>query len=1263
MAQSLNSMTFPLHGARLIEASAGTGKTFTIAALYLRLLLGHGSDPIDGLEGSAHCQPLTVDQILVVTFTEAATMELRGRIRSRIHEARIAFRRGQSDDPIIGQLLLEFPDHQTAVPILLQAERQMDEAAIFTIHGFCQRMLTQNAFESGSRFQNELLTDESQLKLQVVSDYWRRNFYPMSASLTAKVSQLWSSPQALLHEISNYLSGEALSFPQVDLDADLEALQQKHLARIDNVKQLWRSAEVNFFDVISDSGVDKRSYSSRHLPNWIEQVSDWAQRHDVSGFVPDNVERFAQSIINSKTKKGEPASHAVFSAIDELIDNQPDFGLQFKYRAITQCRAMLLQAKQAHSWLSFDDLLSQLGSAIENDQQGLLTERIRQLFPVAMIDEFQDTDPLQYRIFSRIYLEHPQCGLFMIGDPKQAIYGFRGADIFTYIQARNEVADHYTLDTNWRSSQAVISGVNGIFEFDDRPFVYDDDIPFLPVNASPNAENMHWSLNDKPQAAFNVWLQKSVDGAPVSSDAYTAMMANSTAYKINEILSSAQQGNAILSDKKGQEHQIQASNIAVLVRTGREAKQVKQALSQQGIASVYLSNRDSVFDSVVAKDILRLLTAAINPSDARSLRSILASDLFALSLNELDNFNNDENAWENVVNEFERYQHVWLTRGVLPMIRAVLTQREIAERLLGRSDHDADLDHEGERKLTDLLHLAELIQQASLSLDGESALIRWLADNIEQHDGDAGDQIQRLESERNLVQIITIHKSKGLEYDLVFMPFVMNYRESKVAKYYRHEDQKTVLDLSKPEEGMELAEKERLAEDLRLLYVGLTRAVYGIFIGVTPLKKGNGKKSTAHLSAMGYLLQHHQQVDASELTQACEQLAKKVPAIHICEVLPERPDRAYIPAINELTDYKALQLQARIDRRWRMTSYSSLIKQSHLHVGDELPLRSDFDVFVDLEKPIDSDAAIDFSDQVASSDSASLASWELEEHDDPQALMEVDPWSMFAFPRGARPGTFLHTVFEQIEFTQAATGSENTAVIERLLQQEDYPSEWLPTLQVMVDNVLNTRLDGKDLCLSSKVPAQRLVEMEFLLPIETLSAAAVNRVTHKYDELSAQAPDLGGFSLNDRPLQGMLKGFIDLVFEHQGKYYVLDWKSNHLGEHYQDYQPNQLQQAMLEHRYDLQYQLYSLALHRFLRSRLANYDYETHFGGVYYLFLRGFSNPAELAQSNALPNGVFYTRPSFALLNELDNLIADTSPVMKKKLKISNDTQQQGELF
>ncbi|HBV77609.1 MULTISPECIES: exodeoxyribonuclease V subunit beta [Vibrio] len=1221
MAQPLNSMTFPLYGARLIEASAGTGKTFTIAALYLRLLLGHGQN------GSAYSSPLTVDQILVVTFTEAATAELRGRIRRRIHEARIAFARGETDDPVLKPLLDQCAQRDLAVEALLQAERQMDEAAIFTIHGFCQRMLTQNAFESGSRFQNEFITDESQIKLQVVSDYWRRHFYPLPKSLAAQIQTLWSSPHSLLSEIGRYLSGPELSFPSIKLDVDLIELQKQHLARIDKVKSLWNQSCNEMFSLIDGSGIKRNPYNKTRLPAWLDEVHQWAKTTADDGQISDKLIRFAQSTLNTATdtKKGDVAQHLAFSAIDELLDNQPDFELIFKYQAIRGCRQLLAQAKQQQGQLSFDDLLSQLDGAIQNDQQSLLTERIRQLYPVAMIDEFQDTDPQQYHIFRHIYLDHPDNGWFMIGDPKQAIYGFRGADIFTYIQARNEVKEHYTLGTNWRSSEAMIESVNQIFTFAERPFLYDDDIPFLPVNASVQAENMHWLLDGKPQQAVQFWLHEAQDNLPVSAGEYNQVMATYTAHKIHHILSSSQQGKASFIDKKGKEKVIQASDIAVLVRTGKEGKQIKQALAEQGIASVYLSNRDSVFGSEVTHDVLRLLSAAANPSDEGALRAILASDLFALNAQQLDRFNVDENAWENVVNEFEQYRLLWLERGVLPMIRAVISQRHIAERWL--------VEINGERKLTDLLHLSELVQQASLSLDGENALIRWLSENVEQPNGEIGEQTQRLESERNLVQIITIHKSKGLEYDLVFLPFASNFKAAKVAKYYQADKQRTVLDLSKPDEGLSLAEKERLAEDLRLLYVALTRAVYGCFIGLAPLKKGNVKKdeSTAHLSALGCLLQRHQAMPAAGLKESCTSLVTASSNMRLAEA-PYIPTQRYVPVVEQQPNLKALALKAHIDRSWRMTSYSSLVKQSHHsdHRHDE------FDVAMDVETNIDSDAQED--NQSAAFSFLPESSLDMEE---PLEQEKTNPWSMFEFPRGARPGTFLHTIFEEVEFTQAATSPENTDIIIRLMQQEQYDLQWLPAIQTMVDCVLNTPLDGASLRLASKGPKQRLVEMEFLLPVKSLLASTLNRIIKTHDELSSSAGDLGFY-----PVQGMLKGFIDLVFEHQGKYYVLDWKSNHLGSQVEDYHLDNIKQAMVEHRYDFQYQIYALALHRFLKSRVAHYDYDKHFGGVYYLFLRGFSVSDELdEQSDEVKGqlfpqyGVFSAKPSQQFLQELDHLI------------------------
>ncbi|WP_459782141.1 exodeoxyribonuclease V subunit beta [Photobacterium sp. R1] len=1194
MPQPLEAMTFPLHGTRLIEASAGTGKTFTIASLYLRLLLGHGE------AGAAFPHPLTVDQILVVTFTEAATAELRDRIRRRIHDARIAFSRGSSEDPILAGLLSDLPDHARSATLLLQAERQMDEAAIFTIHGFCQRMLTQNAFESGSLFTNEFITEESQLRAQVAADYWRRYFYPLSRELANEIRRCWPAPETLLQAINPFLSGAPVVLKAPPLSGDLAQLHQQNLERIEVVKQGWCAHVADFFALISDSGVNKRSYTKTSLPKALEEVGQWAAQPTTDYSLPKALEKFDQAVLAEKTAKGTVPEHPVFVAIQDLLANPPSVREPILAHAIRACRELLTEAKQRKGWLSFDDLLTQLAAALQTDRDsgnGALAARIRHLYPVAMIDEFQDTDPLQYQIFSTVYLPEESAegessaavsGLFMIGDPKQAIYAFRGADIFTYIRARRQVSAHYTLGTNWRSTASMVAAANRVFALPDSPFIYDSDIQFLPVQSSPKAAERHWILNGERQQALCFWHMDAE--APVTKGDYQTVMAEATAAQIQTILTQSELGQAALVDGEEQ-HPVAAGDIAVLVRTGTEAALIRQALAGQGIASVYLSNRDSVFASQEAADLLRLLVAVQYPEQETTLRAALATPLFALSAFQLDRLNNEEDEWERWIAEFRDYRSLWQRRGVLPMIRHMLTRRQIAERLLGENG--------GERRLTDVLHLGELLQQASQMLDSDQALIRWLAEHIESPNGNSDEQQLRLESDRNLVQIVTIHKSKGLEYDLVFLPFVCSYRSTETALYHDADSQQAVLDVRGEDASLALAEQERLAEDLRLIYVALTRAVYGCYVGMAPLRNGRSTKEPTglHLSAIGYLVQNGQPGGLAELTAALETLAQSE---DICIVTPPAlPEELWQPAAVEQPVPKAASFSGSVGHPWWITSYSSLVKQGHsvLDATSELP-------------GFDTDSSQD----------------SLLESAESETDMSAPERSIFTFPKGARPGTFLHSLFENVEFTEAADSEATANIIRELLRQENYDPEWLPVLQQLLEQVLSCALDGESLVLGQLSPQQRLVEMEFMLPIHLLSSALLNKTLARHDTLSATAGELGFATVS-----GMLKGFIDLVFEHQGKYYVLDWKSNWLGDSHDAYRGEALTTAMAEHRYDLQYQLYALALHRFLKSRKADYDYQQHFGGVYYLFLRGVRR-----EDNS---GIFHARPSLALLTELEHLI------------------------
>lgn len=1188
-AQPLNPYTLPLYQRRLIEASAGTGKTYTIGLLYLRLLLGLGGE-------SAFYRPLSVEEILVVTFTDAATDELRARIRKNIHELRLACIRHdvESSADTYHELLKQIPNKALAAQWLLEAERQMDEAAIYTIHGFCQRMLANNAFESGVLFEQVLIQDEYELKKRVCADFWRRHCYPLSYDVAHAVSQIWSGPEQLLYEIQPYLQGEMPEIEGVALDSENESVKERHQAvieAINKVKARWNEHHHEVETWITASGVDKRSYSSRFLPKWIEEITLWASTLETKSYqLPDCLVRFSQETLNEKTNKGIAPEHILFVEIEQLTKQNLTLRDVILVNAIPEIRQGIENEKMRRGEMGFDDLLTRLDSALKREGGEALAQAIRERYPVAMIDEFQDTDPQQYRIFDAIYGEYENSGLLFIGDPKQAIYAFRGADIFTYIQARKQTSHHYTLNTNWRSAPGMVNAVNKIFMRSNAPFLFEH-IPFIEVSSAEKNQDMAFIYHDKPIPPFNFWL---AEGESVSTGNYEQIMAAQCAAQIRDWLSAGDQQHAWLIEQ-GTKKTVTSADIMVLVRSRREAILIRDALNLLSIQSVFLSNRESVFETNEAKDLLWLLQAVVTPEKERVLRASLASRLFGFSAKQIDDLNRSEPRWNSYVEKFADYYVLWQKRGVLPMLRKIMMDNQIAENLLASID--------GERRLTDIMHLGELLQETSLQLDSEHALIRWLAQQISHPDAQSESQQMRLESDRNLVRICTIHKSKGLEYPIVCLPFACNYQEQKGALYHDREKFYAKLDIFSRPESLRLADEERLAEDLRLLYVALTRSKFSCYVGVAPLVKGNKRKSgltDLHKNALGYLLQQGEEGNSELLHQSIHALLDdNISVITLDNISAHR----YQPQMVAETKLEAAIFKRQIHDNWRITSYSGLTYQHsnrsyHFDLGD-------IEALVQSIAPgLDTDAKGE------------------------KQQGEIDENSIHHFPRGAVAGTFLHSLLEVLDFSQPI----DELWMQEQLTAQGFDEKWAPLLVAWMETLFHTPLNSQGLCLANIPKSQQLDELQFYLPIEKeISSAQLTQLISQFDPLSKRCP-----ALQFQQVEGMLKGFIDLVFSWEGKYYVVDYKSNWLGESSEDYTQEAMMNAMMDHRYDLQYQLYTLALHRFLQQRISDYDYKSHFGGIYYLFLRGIDK--------AHPgNGVYAHLPEEAFVLALDSLFAGKS--------------------
>lgn len=1172
MSERLELKRFPLRGVRLIEASAGTGKTFTISALVLRLLLG--------VDEPAR-EPLAIEQILVVTFTEAATAELRARIRLKIHQARIDFLRGQSSDSLTHFLLSQSCDPKVDAERLLVAEQNMDQASVFTIHGFCQRMLKEHAFESGMAFESEFLTSEYSLKLRAVEDCWRQQFYPLPEAMVARVMRFWHEPKALLDQLQGVLAQPQLQLEGA-LDVDPVTWFTQRIAQIDVFKQQWQTQSDTLAQALSQSDLDKRSYTKSNVPKWLHEIELFARNDTVDETLPKNLGRFGSDMLSAKTKSGAIASHPLITAIDALLESGGDLKAILMGPLIRQIRGRFSELKAQQQQLGFDDLLSMLADALNDQRDGVLATSIRSHYPVAMIDEFQDTDPQQYRIFNTVYghTDDEDHALFLIGDPKQAIYGFRGADIFTYMQARQQVSAHYTLPVNYRSSGPMVDAVNGLFSWYENPFIYRDAIQFSPVESAPSLrDRAGLVVEGQSQNALNFVLAESSTNALTSRD-YRSMQAKDCAARIRAWLCDGQ-----LDEGSRGSRAVVPADIAVLVRTNREGQLIAQALRQLAIPYVLRASRDSVFASDEGYQWYLQLAAALHPTNERLLHAALASPLLGYSLAELETIGHDEMRWQACVETYQRYQRIWRKRGVLPLLYHWLEQKDMAGHLLR--------ERAGERQLTNLLHLGELLQQQSQQLDGEAALLRWFARQLLEPDVDADEQQLRLESDARLIQIVTIHKSKGLEYPLVLVPFAFSFRESSEALYHR--DGHLTLALDDCDEAKEQSKEERLGEDLRLLYVALTRAKYHCSLGVAPLARtSSAKKTTVHQSALGFLLQHAQAGSKQQLTDALEALTAQYPVIGWERAIAERPEPLpSLPAPSEILNCRFMQRG--VVHNWWLTSYSSLSRQSqHYDASDEMS----------------------WLDQVV-----------IEEQGTNETVL--DP---FHFARGAKAGTFLHSVFELIDFQ--ASEQEVRIQMTELLARAGYDEQWLDVVIQLRAQVLQAPLrDGgtrEAFYLARVAGDQRLAEMEFAMPLAGLSAKTLNPFLQANDPLSAKARPL-----RFEQIEGMLKGFIDLICCVDGRYYVLDYKSNHLGDSYDDYNRSAMEQAMIEHRYDFQYQLYSVALLRLLRLRLPDFEYERHFGGVYYLFIRGMAGPSDR------DTGVYFARPDEVFLHQLDMLIGD----------------------
>lgn len=1120
-----NASTVPLEESNLIEASAGTGKTYSIAILVLRLVLE---------------KQLSVKEILMVTFTKAAVAELEDRVRLFIRSAHKFAAGATIGDDNIAQLVqqaINTRGEETVQQQLTDAVLFLDETSVLTIHSFCQQALNEFAFETFQLFGAEMLPDFSPIIEEELNKYWRKHITTLPADL---LQQLWHEDlkKNIREVLENHLSGKKYpGFQDSTLYTLTRAKQEAWQQQLASLSDQVETAEETLYGYITDHESLLRSLCEGNA-------------HAKKGLLPclSSPASFAEAVRDKKSTayviklfsdllqhiaRHDAAIEARASAIQAIYQ-------QLYYLAIQDAGKGIRLFKERNNVLGYDDLIHNLHHALTERNQHKLTTVLRRKYKAVFIDEFQDTDRQQFEIFDQAFGEATI--LFYIGDPKQSIYAWRKADIFTYFKARDAVKHLYSMNHNYRSSAQMIEGMNQFFlpapGFDTFFFEQQENaIDYIPV--------------DSPVPNTKGWLQQAgVAGAPftIFSLPKKSLLLDAMAAQVALLL----QDTSYQIAKKEERRNILPSDIGILVRTGQQGREVKAALSRLGIPSVTIDDA-RVLQSEESSYLLYLMEAIAGP-DRSSINRALLSPFTGFDTPQILSL--DDGA---VLELFTRYKNRWQQDGVYTALMDFVADFNVKQVLLSMASGN------GERTITNLFQLMELVHQAesrkNLSIP---ELLSWLKRGIDGMSAEGDEYTQRMESDEEAVKIVTIHKSKGLEYNIVLAPF-LDFVESKTQDFVSFRDPVTGDYVGSErdrltEEQLHWQQQQAEQENRRLLYVAITRAVYACFIFRNLYYKS---------STLATFINALPQTDGSLITFRDD--TPSAPA------LPYRQAAVAKSAVIDQPVQFVLQ-----EENWRKMSYTMLAaKPEHQVAPRSFPLPAAYDNFI-----------------------------------------------FHLLRRGAKTGNFLHFIFENIHFgDDSRWNSWLEEAIRRYVpgQQEVY----LPMLHEMLQQVLFTNIggEGKPFTLADVSWQKRMTEFEFDFPVPAFPPNALHALSD--DQFSILIRSLHGLPGNE--LEGMMNGKIDLFFEHGGRYYILDWKSNYLGNDTGHYSPAALVKTMNENNYHLQYLIYTLAVKKYLETRLRHFDYHTQFGGVIYLFVRGVRANSE--------SGIFTHKPPLEKILALEKIL------------------------
>lgn len=1186
MSRTLNSI-FDLEftSRMLVEASAGTGKTYTIEGMVVRLLVERS---------------VSIENILTVTFTRMATKELKYRILNKLRESVKALESETgTGDEFLKNLYRRYQGDANALENLRHAIQNFDDAHIYTIHGFCQKILHEETLLCGSPFELEVVQSDPYL-VEAVSDFWRSFIDENSRDAAGryyinKIQALADTPEQLASFLAPLLQNRDAYIEGAE-SIEVKRYLNSVLSLREEMREVWiQERETILTDLFQSNISGMTENTVRKQAEKIDLF--FSDNHFTSDDFP-NLHKWNSTYLgedaNLTSKGTQKPGHPFFDIAGKyltLLGEMPKVSstfIRYSTEQILNQRDTLIKRTSSYT---YDDLLYQVRNALRRNRTGdALAHVLREKYPVALVDEFQDTDPVQYEIFDRIYPKSADdTSLLIIGDPKQAIYGFRGADIYAYLRARRgaESSQHYTLERNFRSTARLIEGVNQLFTHTEDSFV-EEQIRFLPSKAGLKNPGDAYNVDGDNPSPIQIFYKPGIENV----DTVKRTLFGETARQVADLIAQGNRGEVILEGSN-----LTGGDIAILIGENRDAETLKELLKEEGVDAVTYS-RQNVFETSQADILLRFMEAVLEPTHPGYLHNLLVSGFLGSEISHLYSVRQDDHQMQILKENLLEMKDLWEKKGFYTAFRKMMMEQGGLRNL--------SAFYNSERIITNLYQLAELSAFAERDdqLDGPS-LVHWLQRQIRDAGNNQEDTL-RLESDRDLVKISTIHNSKGLEFPVVFCPSLWHAKQVSrmpdgIVDYHDPEKNfERVLNIDQDDSRSRMRAYhrnllERVAEEVRKTYVAITRAKYEcrILWGATQntIYSGLsaslfGRQRIEEVISTKKNLNNLADTDESFFADTFKKLAQQHPDLISFSVIEasESVSRSSAAAETDSVQKKEWNGPAFFRHGRALYSFSSLVHHES-HMKDE----PDRDQLVARYIEI------------------------------PEASPKT--FDIFSFPKGASAGTLIHELFEHEKFDfRNGDSGKNTLSVKETVLQYGLDERWIPVLLEMTDQVCGAVVE--DLNLFEIAPDQQLRELEFHLAVHDPNMDAIYSIIRDGKPADGTPPD---------SLRGYLKGFIDLIVEQSGKYYIIDYKSNYLGDSPADYSRENLRESVLSAGYDLQYSFYTMALTTILRDRVDNFDYTRDFGGVAYLYIRGMKKGTD--------HGIWFDKPDEQVILNLEKTL------------------------